>query len=118
MAYTSTTPELARLEHAVHIPYARVAVALVFAVAELPDDLVERLPDKDLPPDWDAVPSAHATAAIGDAWISSTRGLALAVPSALIPRSLTSERNILINPAHPAFARIRVRIVAFRHDPR
>jgi RES domain-containing protein len=68
IAYASTIPELARLEHSLHLPYGRAAIRP-----------------------------------------------GLTVPTALIPHGLTRERNVLINPNHPAFARISVRTVAFTH---
>jgi RES domain-containing protein len=118
VAYTSTIAELARLEHAIHIAYSRIRISLVFVVAELPDRVVEEFPERSLPRDWDAVPATGATAAIGDAWAASKSSLGLAVPTSLIPRALTRERNVLINPAHPDFAKIKTKIVPFRHVPR
>ncbi|HEY9085600.1 MAG TPA: RES domain-containing protein [Candidatus Tyrphobacter sp.] len=113
IAYASTIPELARLEHSLHVPYSRIAVALLFVVAELPDNAVEELADAALPRDWDTVPAPRADAAIGDAWAASGRSLALTIPTALVPRALTRERNVLINPNHPLFKRASIRTIAF-----
>ena len=40
------------------------------------------------------------TRRIGDAWLTSRRTLALAVPSVIVPEEL----NYILNPAHPSFA--------------
>ena len=53
-------------------------------------------------PDWDAL-GMEASRAAGDQWIERARTVVLLVPSVVSRR----ERNLLINPAHPDFARIR-----------
>ena len=57
-----------------------------------------------LPPGWDARPYTAVSQAVGDAWISEERSLALRVPSVVVP----SEWNVLLNPAHPAFGEVVV----------
>jgi len=95
-----------------------MSLALIFIVAEIPDRLIEVLSNSKLPQNWDDLPVPNSTRSVGDAWIALGRGLALSVPSVLIPRRLTSERNVLINPAHPALAKVKVRRVPFIHRPR
>lgn len=53
-------------------------------------------------PGWDA-PTAAISKAYGEAWAQAGRSAILIVPS-LVARM---EHNILINPAHPEFGRIR-----------
>lgn len=53
---------------------------------------------------------------LGREWIDSGRTLALVVPS-LVARPWG--RNVVLNPAHPDFARVRVaEVVSVRWDPR
>lgn len=46
----------------------------------------------------------NASQALGDAWLLSVATLGLIVPSRVIPL----ERNILLNPRHPAMAEVEV----------
>ena len=51
----------------------------------------------------------------GTRWARETRSLVLSVPSALV----REERNAVVNPAHPAFADVGMRIERdFQYDPR
>jgi RES domain-containing protein len=81
--------------------------------AEVPDELVEWLPDAGLPTDWRA--NSYATASVGSKWCTSGRLPVLSVPSVVVPR----ERNYLIKPSHPRFAAIAVLDpVSAEFDPR
>ena len=52
---------------------------------------------------------------LGTAWVKSARTAVLRVPSVVIPR----ETNVLLNPAHPDFDRIRIGgPEPFSFDPR
>jgi len=56
-----------------------------------------------LPPEWwadDFEPLRN----LGDAWIRNKTSLAMQVPSA----PLHSEWNVLVNPLHPAIAKIKI----------
>jgi RES domain-containing protein len=59
-------------------------------------------------PDW-ASASGLASKAHGDAWQSSRRSLLLIVPSVVA----RVDRNFLINPEHPEFARLKTSL----HQP-
>jgi len=55
------------------------------------------------------------TQAIGDRWLNNTSGLALCVPSSVIPE----EHNYILNPRHPKFAQIEIGPPEpFAFDPR
>jgi hypothetical protein len=58
----------------------------------------------DLRKHWPAHPDS--TERIGEAWAAAARSLALAVPSALVD-ARSGERNVLIDPLHPAIADVR-----------
>ncbi len=70
---------------------------------ELHDDAVLSGPtERELPPEWRT--DLRVTRTLGDAWLVRGDALAIAVPSALVPAT----RNVLINPAHPDAARLRL----------
>jgi RES domain-containing protein len=72
---------------------------------EIPDTLsITSMSVADLPTGWDSNPSLDATRDSGTAWANGLATVVLSVPSAVIPR----ERNYVLNPAHPDFARIKV----------
>jgi RES domain-containing protein len=103
LIYTSTSVSLAFLELLVNVPTAKLsrANALYDVVqAEIADKSVTRIEVQDLPPDWNAYsPLPRSTQELGTSWIRDKKLLAVSVPSAVLP----IERNILINPANPAF---------------
>ncbi len=57
-----------------------------------------------LPRNWASYPAPEALAELGTAWADSLRSAVLIVPSAVIPQ----EENVLLNPEHADFARIRI----------
>lgn len=68
-----------------------------------------------LPAAWRTYPAPSALADLGTAWVRKRTTAVLIVPSAVIP----SERNYLLNPAHPRFRSIRIgRFQPFSFDPR
>jgi RES domain-containing protein len=69
----------------------------------------------DLPPGWETMPTSSAAQMFGGAWITSASSLAMAVPSVIIP----DERNILLNPSHPDYAKVTMAIIRpFVYDER
>ncbi len=99
MVYTASAPSLALLELLVHLD---------LELALLPDDY--RLVAIDVP-DASEIEShslssndAFACSVIGDDFLNRRAALALSVPSVIVPQ----ERNVLINPAHPEAAEVRV----------
>ena len=82
---------------------------------ELPDGApLEAAIDRGLPVDWRDNP--EATQRIGNDWLASLSGLGLWVPSFVEP----SERNLLLNPAHPDYRTVEIHIERhpFEFDPR
>jgi RES domain-containing protein len=101
VVYLSSSLALAALEVLVNLPPNQrqpgqlprmVAVAL-----DLAPDLVSD-------PGFPARQETARTRAIGDAWLNSLSSLGLSVPS----RVIALERNILLNPRHPAMAKVTV----------
>jgi RES domain-containing protein len=119
MVYTSTSLALAALELFVHLDPSQAPDDLVSIAATLPPNLkIETVDLATLPPalpvDWRRIDHS-APRDLGTQWAKSKRSLAFRVPSAVI----ADEWNVLLNPAHAAFARITVSDPrSFRYDHR
>jgi len=101
VAYTATSRALAALEMLVHVTRDSVPPDMVFVPVDVPDRLIReaaRLPD-----DWANLPYGPDARRFGDAWIDEHRSLGLLVPSVVVP----TECNLLLNPGHRAFGRVR-----------
>jgi len=69
----------------------------------------------DLPAGWRTYPAPERLKDLGTGWARSRVSVALSVPSSVIPH----ERNVLLNPLHPDFARVRLLLPEdFSFDPR
>jgi RES domain-containing protein len=113
--YASGTKSLALLEILVHLDVGTPLPRLVAFTFDVDDTLVARVRTADLPRQWRTTHGFAATQPIGDDWLASGSSLALAVPSAIVPE----EWNYVLNPLHPAFARLKPgRAVPFLLDPR
>lgn len=103
MVYTATSLALAAMEMFVHLDPSMAPDDLVSVEIAAPDDLaVEEVGLSALPKRWRA--TEVETAAMGTAWVRSGRTALLRVPSAVIE----GEWNVLLNPAHVEFARVKV----------
>lgn len=101
MVYTAGSQSLAVLEMLVQDEPLRARYVMIPAV--LPKNLkIERLTADQLPADWRSFALRGQLQAIGSDWAKRCSSAVLAVPSAVIP----DEINYLLNPLHPAFARI------------
>ena len=115
LVYTSESRSLATVEYVVHLddgaPERLVAVS-----AEVPGDVpTASVPPEELPADWRDPGGSDALREIGSRWAAEGRTAVLRVPSAVVPGDV----NVLLNPAHPDFARVRVLDPEpFRLDPR
>jgi RES domain-containing protein len=103
----------------VHLDPKQLSLAeldLEYCFADIADEaplLEARL--SDLPRNWNSIPWSSSTQELGTRWMQSLKYLAVLVPSVVI----ASEHNILLNPAHPEFPRIKIGSPApFRVDPR
>lgn len=116
VVYTSASLSLAALELLVHLEPGDLPEDLVSLEARLPDDVrVEWIRPERLPGNWRNYPAPAVLQEIGSEWIRSGRSLVLAAPSAIIP----FEHNVLIQPRHPEFSRIRIgKPQPFRLDSR
>ena len=104
MVYASSSLALAAIELFVHLEPNQQPGDLVSVAATLPaGEPAERLEPEQLPAGW-WTDDFEPLRAIGDKWIQKKSSLALAVPSA----ALRAEWNVLVNPLHPAIAKIKV----------
>ncbi len=114
--YAATTVELCALEKFVHVGAIGGAVQgifqgprLVLVAIDLPDDpeLIHSAETAKLPSNWAALPAPANTQNFGQQWLDASSGLALLLPSAVVPESHIA----LINPRHFAFQHITMHIV-------
>jgi len=116
VVYAASSLSLATLEIMVHLEEREVFHRLFswFRI-EFPEDLIESAGLASLPHGWLADETNAAARSVGDAWLRNATSAILAVPSAVT----IGETNYLLNPAHPAFQKIRIsRPQPFRPDPR
>jgi len=104
MVYTAESRALALLEILTHTGNADLLAAYAVMEIEFDAALVVALRGADLTDGWRASPPPAATQAIGDRWAADRGSLLLRVPSVLVPE----EFNYLMNPAHPAFNKLRI----------
>jgi len=115
VVYTAQSVSLAVLELLVHLQASPLLASYALRSARFDDRPVSAVDRSSLPSDWRAFPAPPALQRIGDTWIAAGSSLVLEVPSAIVE----GESNYLINPAHPAFRRLRIGPpVRFRLDPR
>lgn len=92
IVYLSEHPALCLLEILVHVPsYDLLPDTYQLLSVEVPDSAIHRLPEKELPTNWET--DATETQRIGNEWLAKSQ-LALLVPSVVAPLS----RNCLLNP--------------------
>jgi RES domain-containing protein len=107
MVYTSSSLSLAALEVFVHLDAEDepdlVSIEAEVSLGEADAEAQKRELLSVLPPDWRRV-RHPALRLMGQQWIASGRSLAMMVPSAVID----GEWNVLLNPAHPDAARIKL----------
>jgi RES domain-containing protein len=103
VVYTAQSRSLAFLEMLVQDEPLRANYLLI--PAEIPGDISRlKIDSEQLPKNWRTLESRSALEEMGSQWLRDARYCVLDVPSAVIP----AERNLLLNPAHPDFARIKI----------
>lgn len=115
MVYASTSLALAAVETFVHLEPNLQPTDLVSVEGRIPAELkIERLDLRVLPAHWHRA-SDESLCRFGDQWVSRGQTVALLVPSAAI----RGDWNVLLNPLHPDFAKIRFEAPqAFEFDAR
>jgi RES domain-containing protein len=105
VVYASASRALAILEALVHTDPEDLPDDLVLLTLEMPDDIAREEVTPDALPDGWRAPFSAECRPVGDAWLSRLSAPLLVVPSVVAP----GEHNILVNPAHPDAAAIRIR---------
>jgi RES domain-containing protein len=101
--YTSTSFSLVLLEIMVNASSAAIPPDMVYAPVDIPDAVrLETLDTATLPENWFDSPAPPECRLAGDAWVKRTETVGLIVPSAVA----RIDNNVLLNPAHPDFARV------------
>jgi RES domain-containing protein len=104
VVHAASTAALAVLERLVHTSAEHIGDALVLTPIEIPDTLhVTEVLEHTLMRKWRSTPPPEALQQIGLAWLLAGETALLSVPSAIVPH----ERNMLLNPAHPDFRRVK-----------
>ncbi len=117
MVYASESIALAALETLVHYDESLGSRRrLALCRADIPADVpVEDSPASLYTARWASYSAPRRLAQFGDRWAREGRSVVLRVRSAVSPR----ERNLLLNPMHPLFGRLRLLILEpFRLDRR
>lgn len=108
--YASESLALACLEILVHIERPALPVDYAWVAIDVPEHTTKALTEADA-----AIDNEHWCRAAGQQWVSSEAYAALVVPSVIV----RIERNLLLNPKHPAFRQIKFSAPeAFWIDPR
>src|SRR5688500_2472818 len=108
VAYASQSVALAALEVLAGLGKVSLLPSYSLISAQFDESELEILPVSSLPAGWRAYPAPPELQSIGDKWIAENRSLALQVPSAIIE----TEANFLLNPAHAAFASVKISAAA------
>lgn len=114
--YLGLSPAICCLETFVH-QTQRPVIPMKITEFELPEDaeLYLEPSEKELPVGWAALPADKPSMSFGTDWLNHGSHLGLIVPSAVLPL----ERNIVLNPRHPAISRVKIsRIMDFTYDDR
>ena len=109
IVYAASSEALAVLEIRVHLGRFVPRAPYGMHVIEVPDELIKVLSARALKKTWNAVPPTAHTQQVGDKWLRGNSTPALSVPSI----HSATDRNILLNPAHPDSSNI----VLTRVDP-
>jgi RES domain-containing protein len=114
--YASSSAALSLTEVVVHFAAGLLPDDYVLTEIHIPETVrIERVPDDKLPANWDALTDNPEPQEFGGRWARELRTCVLSVPSCIVP----TERNFVINPAHPDFAAILfLPSQPFTFDPR
>jgi RES domain-containing protein len=105
LVYAAESRSLAIVEFLVHVPIALVPEDVCLARIFVPDGAEsDEIKTASLPAGWNRFPAPEKLAELGSVWAKANKKLILKVPSAVV----TGEYNILINPAHKAFSKVKI----------
>ena len=112
---SASTSSLAILEKLVSIDIDLLPEDLCTAALEIPKSKILKIPEEDLPKNWNHYPSPDALKSICKSWIELGNFCTLQIPSAVN----SMESNYLINVKHPLMEKIKIKeVTPFRIDNR
>lgn len=113
VVYTSTAISLSLLELLIYnSSYEEIQVNMLMQIT-VPENLMQSLSVNALKLTWQK--DIDYSRFIGNEFLKNKKSLLLKVPSAIIPE----ETNVLINPAHPDFKRVKIiKAAPFQFDTR
>ena len=80
---------------------------LCIAALEIPKSKILKIPEEELPKNWNHYPSPDALKSISESWIELGNFCTLQIPSTVNPM----ESNYLINVKHPLMEKIKIKEV-------
>ena len=98
--YTSSSLALCICETLVHTDKDIPPVNMYFAEIEIPDEYISD--------EYFNQVSFEHSLNIGTNWIKEANSLAIKVPSALMPQAYIKDYNVIINPRHQDFSKIKI----------
>lgn len=102
--YMAGSLALAALEMLVHLDDDSILPEYSYVPAEIPPEIILPVENfRALPKNWSASPAPLIIHGIGDDWARERVSAVLEVPTSIVPL----EKNYLLNPAHPDFAKIK-----------
>lgn len=105
MLYFSQNLSLCLLEIIVHVDYVEIPIDYSFIEAEIPDQVIKTIQSIDfIEPKWSTERAVAQLQMLGSNWLKKKESMAMRVPSAVMPQ----ENNILINPLHEDFSKLRI----------
>ena len=103
--YTAANRSLAMAEVAVHFSLGTLPSDYIMMEIFIPDNIsLKKLNVADLPSDWNLFPYSSKSQQTGDQFVLENKYCVLQIPSAVT----AGDFNILINPNHPQFPKIKV----------
>jgi RES domain-containing protein len=105
VVYTAENYSLVLLEIVVNTSAGAIPAEMLYVPVDIPDGIhLETLDTRTLSPHWFDYPAPAECQHIGDAWAKGGATVGLVVPSAVA----RIEHNVLLNPRHPDFARLKI----------
>lgn len=103
--YTAENRSLAMAEVAVHLMLGTLPSNYEMLTIFIPDTIkIKKVDIQKLPADWNTFPHPKTTQKIGDFFLQENKFCILKVPSVVTK----GDFNIMINPNHPEFKKIKV----------
>ncbi|WP_310993865.1 RES family NAD+ phosphorylase [Aequorivita marina] len=105
LLYFAENLSLSLLEIIVHVEYAELPEEYSYIMIEIPDSSIKNIQSLDfIKPKWTTEAAVSQLQLLGSSWLKKSESLAMRVPSAVLPQ----ENNILINPLHADFGKLKV----------